>query len=83
MTRRNSKVRQDTGLTESSRLVALLRQRASMQDMLTCEDMLQAADELARLRARVRRQQTMLRAQAEQIKLLQPDHARNPVPWED
>ena len=32
-------------------LVERLRRQASKQDMLTCEDMLQAADEIERLRA--------------------------------
>ena len=34
-------------------LVEHLRREASKQDMLACEDMLQAADEIAKLRAEV------------------------------
>lgn len=37
-------------MTRERDLVEHLRQQASQQDMLTCEDMLQAADEIERLR---------------------------------
>ena len=51
-------------------IVERLRRQASSQDMLTCEDMLQAADEIERLTAEVTQDHALLVASAKEIERL-------------